>query len=557
MPGLGFLKKKRTREGTSDPSSSNPTSPVSPANSKPFDSARQSAGPATAAAAVPQASPSSHGAAQPTIPIPVSTTATFQQQAQTASEQPPAQQQQQPQQQQQQSQMNPAYGGAGTLQHQNLPTISNLMNTQQLEAATPNNNNNNNNYPSSHYPANLIPQNPHAASESPGTDPDRLQQQQQQAHPVPSAAMHPQQQIPQQQQHQVPLYQQAQQLQQQQQQQHQGHHHQQASISQPRTTKGKYSLTDFDILRTLGTGSFGRVHLVQSKHNQRFYAIKVLKKAQVVKMKQVEHTNDERRMLSDVKHPFLITLWGTFQDWKSLYMVMDFVEGGELFSLLRKSGRFPNPVAKFYAAEATLALEYLHSKNIIYRDLKPENLLLDRHGHLKITDFGFAKRVPDKTWTLCGTPDYLAPEVVSNKGYNKSVDWWSLGILIYEMLCGYTPFWDSGSPMRIYENILKGKVKYPAYVNADAQNLLERLITADLTKRLGNLYGGPADVKNHAWFSEVTWDRLARKDIDAPYTPPVKAGTGDASQFDRYAEDPDGYGHAGGPDEYGYLFTEF
>ncbi|KAI0914476.1 Pkinase-domain-containing protein [Ustulina deusta] len=315
--------------------------------------------------------------------------------------------------------------------------------------------------------------------------------------------------------------------------------------SEVRVTKGKYSLTDFDLLRTLGTGSFGRVHLVQSKHNQRFYAVKVLKKAQVVKMKQVEHTNDERRMLGEVKHPFLITLWGTFQDARNLYMVMDFVEGGELFSLLRKSGRFPNPVAKFYAAEVTLALEYLHSRNIIYRDLKPENLLLDRHGHLKITDFGFAKRVPDKTWTLCGTPDYLAPEVVSNKGYNKSVDWWSLGILIYEMLCGYTPFWDSGSPMKIYENILRGKVKYPAYVHPDAQDLLERLITPDLTKRLGNLYGGPQDVKDHPWFSEVTWDRLSRKDIDAPYTPPVKAGSGDASQFDRYPEETEKYGQPG------------
>jgi protein kinase A len=194
-------------------------------------------------------------------------------------------------------------------------------------------------------------------------------------------------------------------------------------LNQARVTKGKYSLTDFTIQRTLGTGSFGRVHLVQSKHNQRFYAVKVLKKAQVVKMKQVEHTNDERRMLQQVKHPFLITLWGTFQDSKNLYMVMDFVEGGELFSLLRKSQRFPNPVAKFYAAEVTLALDYLHSHNIIYRDLKPENLLLDRHGHLKITDFGFAKEVPDITWTLCGTPDYLAPEVVASKGYNKSVDW--------------------------------------------------------------------------------------------------------------------------------------
>jgi hypothetical protein len=190
-----------------------------------------------------------------------------------------------------------------------------------------------------------------------------------------------------------------------------------------RETKGKYTLADFTISRTLGTGSFGRVHLVQSKHNQRFYAVKVLKKQQVVKMKQVEHTNDERKMLQRCRFPFLITLWGTWQDSRNLYMVMDFIEGGELFSLLRKSQRFPNPVAKFYAAEVTLALDYLHSMNIIYRDLKPENLLLDRHGHIKITDFGFAKEVPDITWTLCGTPDYLAPEVVASKGYNKSVDW--------------------------------------------------------------------------------------------------------------------------------------
>ncbi|OBT58931.1 AGC/PKA protein kinase [Pseudogymnoascus sp. 24MN13] len=280
---------------------------------------------------------------------------------------------------------------------------------------------------------------------------------------------------------------------------------------QVRSTKGKYSLTDFDLRRTL-----------------------VLKKAQVVKMKQVEHTNDERLMLQEVKHPFLITLWGTFQDSKNIYMVMDF--------------RFPNPVAKFYAAEVTLALEYLHSKDIIYRDLKPENLLLDRHGHLKITDFGFAKRVPDITWTLCGTPDYLAPEVVSSKGYNKSVDWWSLGILIFEMLCGYTPFWDGGSPMKIYENILKGKVKYPPYIQPPAQDLLQQLITADLTKRLGNLHGGAEDVKRHAWFAEVTWDRLAKKDIDAPYVPPVKAGVGDASQFDKYPEETEQYG-AVGPDE--------
>ncbi|KAM0436899.1 hypothetical protein ACHAPT_002612 [Fusarium lateritium] len=562
MPSLGFLKKKRTREGNSDPAS-NPTSPVTPT------SRSKSISKAFGSSLLPRTSRNSTSV--PAAQTNTTTNAQQQQQQHPPQHQP---QQQQPDAQagtapqsnppsapaqqtaavsdaERQQTMNsvnvqqPPYVTGNAMHHdpQNLPSINNLINPpQQHQHDAQGNSYANNGQPNTQYLSSI--ENRSAQTVSPGTDPAILQQQQQQALPQPT--MPPQQHEYQQQQQQQPQPQQ----QQSQPQQHQANHQQQPSNgSQMRVTKGKYSLGDFDILRTLGTGSFGRVHLVQSKHNQRFYAVKVLKKAQVVKMKQVEHTNDERRMLADVKHPFLITLWGTFQDTKNLYMVMDFVEGGELFSLLRKSGRFPNPVAKFYAAEVTLALEYLHSKNVIYRDLKPENLLLDRHGHLKITDFGFAKRVPDKTWTLCGTPDYLAPEVVSNKGYNKSVDWWSLGILIYEMLCGYTPFWDSGSPMKIYENILKGKVKYPAYVNGDAQNLLERLITADLTKRLGNLYGGPSDVKNHPWFAEVTWDRLARKDIDAPYTPPVKAGAGDASQFDRYPEDPEKYGQTGGSDE--------
>ncbi|KAK1765666.1 camp-dependent protein kinase catalytic subunit [Phialemonium atrogriseum] len=542
MPTLGFLKKKRTREGNSDPSStSQPTSPVTPTSNKSFNPTISS-----------QQSAASQATSQP------STTNTQDSRAETAEKQPmnnlPVQQPVVPPQQ------TPSPGS----EPQNLPSILNLINQPQHGAA-----------PQSHqqqetarfplpptngggagnpFQSSNMTQPEQQQRQQPHQQPQQQQQQYQQQHhqqQPQQQQLHPQQHPQQHHQHQLQLHQQ---------QPHQQQPHQQqvqlSAQDQARVTKGKYSLGDFEIQRTLGTGSFGRVHLVQSRHNQRFYAIKVLKKAQVVKMKQVEHTNDERKMLGEVKHPFLITLWGTFQDSRNLYMVMDFVEGGELFSLLRKSGRFPNPVAKFYAAEVTLALEYLHSRNIIYRDLKPENLLLDRHGHLKITDFGFAKRVPDKTWTLCGTPDYLAPEVVSNKGYNKSVDWWSLGILIYEMLCGYTPFWDSGSPMKIYENILKGRVKYPPYINPDAQDLLERLITHDLTTRLGNLYGGSQDVKNHPWFSEVTWDRLARKDIDAPYTPPVKAGAGDASQFDRYPEETEQYGHAGS-DEFAKLFAEF
>ena len=331
----------------------------------------------------------------------------------------------------------------------------------------------------------------------------------------------------------------------------------QASLLPQRSTvsKGKYSLTDFHIMRTLGTGSFGRVHLVRSVHNGRYYAIKVLKKQQVVKMKQVEHTNDERRMLKLVEHPFLIRMWGTFQDSNNLFMVMDYIEGGELFSLLRKSQRFPNPVAKFYAAEVTLALEYLHSHNIIYRDLKPENILLDRNGHIKITDFGFAKEVSTVTWTLCGTPDYIAPEVITTKPYNKSVDWWSLGVLIFEMLAGYTPFYDS-TPMKTYEKILSGKVHYPSIMCPEVIDLLKQLITADLTRRLGNLSNGPADIRNHPWFAEVVWQKLLAKDIETPYEPPITAGVGDSSLFDHYPEEQLDYGSTG-EDPYALFFVDF
>lgn len=323
----------------------------------------------------------------------------------------------------------------------------------------------------------------------------------------------------------------------------------------PKVTSGKYALFDFQILRTLGTGSFGRVHLVRSNHNGRFYAMKVLKKNTVVKLKQVEHTNDERNMLSIVSHPFIIRMWGTFQDSQQLFMIMDYIEGGELFSLLRKSQRFPNPVAKFYAAEVCLALEYLHSKGIIYRDLKPENILLDKNGHIKITDFGFAKYVPDVTYTLCGTPDYIAPEVVSTKPYNKSVDWWSFGVLIYEMLAGYTPFYDSNT-IKTYENILNAPLKFPPFFHEDARDLISKLITRDLSQRLGNLQNGSEDVKNHPWFSEVIWEKLLCRNIETPYEPPIQAGQGDTSQYDRYPEEEVNYG-VQGEDPYHSIFADF
>lgn len=360
---------------------------------------------------------------------------------------------------------------------------------------------------------------------------------------------------------------QAQQQQQQQQEQQQQQQAELQSVPQERDqsisklpskssiSSGKYGLADFDVMRSLGTGSFGRVHLVRSVHNGRYYAMKVLKKERIVRMKQVEHTNDERRMLALVEHPFIIRMWGTFQDSMAVFMIMDYIEGGELFTLLRKSQRFPNPVAKFYAAEVCLALEYLHEHTIIYRDLKPENILLDRNGHVKLTDFGFSKEVKDVTYTLCGTPDYIAPEVVATKPYNKSVDWWSFGILIFEMLTGYTPFYDT-SPMKTYENILAGNVVYPEFLHPDATDLLKRLITKNLSERLGNLQNGTQEVKNHPWFSEVVWDRLLSRDIETPYEPPIQANTGDTSQFDRYPEEENNYGIVG-HDIYQHLFADF
>ncbi|KAJ8660019.1 hypothetical protein O0I10_004246 [Lichtheimia ornata] len=327
------------------------------------------------------------------------------------------------------------------------------------------------------------------------------------------------------------------------------------NIIQQRQNRPKLKLADFHVLRTLGTGSFGRVHLVQSRVNARYYAIKVLKKSEVVRLKQVAHSNNEKHILESVAHPFLVNMWGTFQDDVNLYMVMDYVPGGELFSILRRSQRFPDHVAKFYAAEVVLAIEYLHSKDVIYRDLKPENLLLDASGHIRITDFGFAKHVPDITWTLCGTPDYLAPEIIQSKGYGKAADWWSLGILIFEMLAGYPPFYDEDH-VKLYEKILHGRIRWPQYFDPDARDLLKRLLTSDLSKRYGNLKGGADDVKGHRWFHSVDFNKVVARQMRAPYIPQIR-GDGDASHFDRYPETQEQYGVTNTSDPYGHLFPDF
>jgi len=262
--------------------------------------------------------------------------------------------------------------------------------------------------------------------------------------------------------------------------------------------------------------------------------MKILKKTEVVRLKQVEHINNERSILNSVNNPFIVKLYRSFQDDKNLFMLLDYAPGGELFSHLRKAGKFPNETTRFFASEIVYALEYLHSLDIVYRDLKPENLLLDNQGHVKITDFGFAKKVEDRTWTLCGTPEYLAPEIIQSKGHGKAVDWWALGILIFEMLAGYPPFFDD-NPFGIYEKILGGKIQFPSHFDINAKDLVRKLLTADRTRRLGNLKDGALDIKVHKWFKGVDWDRIHEKREIAPIVPQI-SHDGDASNFELYPE---------------------
>lgn len=305
------------------------------------------------------------------------------------------------------------------------------------------------------------------------------------------------------------------------------------------------SLDSFNVGVTLGTGSFGRVRYATYKDAPAVTcAIKMLKKNEVVRQQQVEHMLAEKAILEAIskgteglsRHPFIVNLYATFHDPSYLYMVLEYVNGGEFFTHLRRCGRLDNASAKFYCASVATIFRHLHAVDIIYRDLKPENLLLDHQGFLKITDFGFAKKVLFKTYTLCGTPEYIAPEVLLNKGHGKGVDWWTLGILMFEMLAGQPPFVDD-EPMGIYQQILACNIALPRFLDRYAKSLIKKLLNPDLTKRFGCLKRGPQDVFDHKWFSGFKFDDLVHKKITPPINPTV-SGPDDTSNFDPYPESP-------------------
>ncbi|XP_059180181.1 cGMP-dependent protein kinase 1-like isoform X1 [Centropristis striata] len=317
-------------------------------------------------------------------------------------------------------------------------------------------------------------------------------------------------------------------------------------------TKAKYEaenaffsslkLKDFNIIDTLGVGGFGRVELVQLKNEEaKTFAMKILKKRHIVDTRQQEHIRSEKHIMTEAHSDFIVRLYRTFKDSKYLYMLLEACLGGELWTILRDRGSFEDSTTRFYTACVVEAFAYLHAKGIIYRDLKPENLILDSRGYAKLVDFGFAKKIGccKKTWTFCGTPEYVAPEIILNKGHDVSADYWSLGILMYELLTGSPPF-SGPDPMKTYNIILRGidMIEFPKKITKNAANLIKKLCRDNPSERLGNLKNGVKDIQKHKWFEGFNWEGLKKGTLTPPITPDVSSPI-DTSNFDSFPEDMD------------------
>eukprot|EP00750_Incisomonas_marina_P020236 INCI3850.1.p1 GENE.INCI3850.1~~INCI3850.1.p1 ORF type:complete len:396 (-),score=70.50 INCI3850.1:202-1389(-) len=301
-----------------------------------------------------------------------------------------------------------------------------------------------------------------------------------------------------------------------------------AQAPQPKLTKD-----DFTLIKTIGKGSFGKVLMVKKNDTGKVYAMKVLNKEKVIARKQYEHTLSERKILQDISHPFLVGMHFAFQSTSKLYMVFDFFNGGELYSYVSK-GKFNENRARFYTGEIALGIGHLHEHNIVYRDLKPENLLLDSDGHIKICDFGLSKLevVDDSVKSICGTPEYLAPEVIRRQRYGKAVDWWSLGTLVYEMIAGLPPFYNTNR-QKMYRAILDAPLKRPEVMSPAAFEVIKGFLQRDPTQRLG--YDGMAKMKVMEWFSNCGWGegwaQLEAKEVEPPFKPTVN-GAADTGLID-------------------------
>ncbi|XP_006038427.1 ribosomal protein S6 kinase alpha-3 isoform X4 [Alligator mississippiensis] len=281
--------------------------------------------------------------------------------------------------------------------------------------------------------------------------------------------------------------------------------------------------SQFELLKVLGQGSFGKVFLVKKisgSDARQLYAMKVLRKA-TLKVRDRVRTKMERDILVEVNHPFIVKLHYAFQTEGKLYLILDFLRGGDLFTRLSKEVMFTEEDVKFYLAELALALDHLHSLGIIYRDLKPENILLDEEGHIKLTDFGLSKESIDhekKAYSFCGTVEYMAPEVVNRRGHTQSADWWSFGVLMFEMLTGTLPF-QGKDRKETMTMILKAKLGMPQFLSPEAQSLLRMLFKRNPANRLGAGPDGVEEIKRHSFFSTIDWNKLYRREIHPPFKP--------------------------------------
>jgi protein kinase A len=303
----------------------------------------------------------------------------------------------------------------------------------------------------------------------------------------------------------------------------------------------KIRLRDLKKHRILGQGAFGRVWLAESNKTKTPYALKMINKRRLLDSHQEKSVIREKEMLSLLQHPFILYLVSSFEDEANIYLVLPLVQGGELFNVLQAKAAagkgISNNDAAFYSGCIIEALSHFHHRHIAYRDLKLENVMIDAEGYGKIVDLGFAKVVVDKTYTFCGTPEYLAPEIIMSKGHDKGVDYWSFGVLLYELLVGRSPFFISGSKqMEMFKRIVMVKFDCPPLVNDDAKDLIQNLLVRRQADRLGNLLRGPVDIRMHPWFkkSQCHYEKLLKKQLPAPWVPDVKDPL-DSSNFDDYS----------------------
>lgn len=301
--------------------------------------------------------------------------------------------------------------------------------------------------------------------------------------------------------------------------------------------KRPLTISDFDLLKVVGRGAFGKVLLVRKKDGKnagQIYAMKILVKAHIIKNDQVENTKAEQHILKEISHPYIVRLRYAFQNAEKLYLIMDYYPGGSMFYHLRKSKRFTEDRVRLYMAQLLTALMHLHSKQIAYRDLKLENILMDPKGNIALTDFGLSKegqlvdgairasQADSGMKTICGTAEYMAPELLRHQPYGKVVDWWSYGILLFEMLTGRTPFVDRNR-RQMFKNIMQSEIIYPSHISSGARSLISKLLNRDPARRLGGGPNGGRDIMAHPFFETIDWDLLLRKEIAPPFVPDVSS----------------------------------